>query len=454
VDRRISFKRLNERFAGNGVDLESAQKRVKMKAHRIIAGLLLVAATALAGEPANDSSSWPQFRGPGGLGQIKGKVPVSWSNEKNVAWKTAIPGTAWSSPVVALGKAWLSTSVANKAGGASLRLVGVDLKSGEIKDDVELFAITKLPTLHARNTPASPTPAVVGNRVIASFGADGVGCVDAATGKVLWRNDALKVNYQTGAASSPVPYKDWIILACDGADLQFAVALDAATGKEIWKTNRTAAVKHPPDQRRAFSSALVFNDGKQDQVVIPGAQRAYSYNPDTGEELWWVNYNGFSNVPRPVFANGLVYITTGFAAHELMAIRPDGKGDVTSTHVVWRSKKSVPSITTPVVVGSLLFMISDSGVLTCLDAKSGKMKWTERLQGQFTASPLFHGNTVYVFADNGSTVLFKAADSFEEIGSNQIKGKIQATPAAGGGGLLIRTDTMLYLLADTKSGSE
>ena len=423
-------------------------------AYPIFAGLLLFATTAHAGEPANDSSSWPQFRGPGGLGHINGNVPVAWSNDKNVAWKTAIPGKAWSSPVVALGKAWMSTSVATKAGGASLRLVGVDLKSGEIKHDVELFAVAKLPPLHARNTLASPTPAVVGNRVIASFGTDGVGCVDAGTGKVLWQNDSLKVKYETGAASSPVPYKNRIILACDGADLQFAIALDAATGTEIWKTNRPAAAKHPPDQRRAFSSALVFNDGKRDQVVIPGAQRVYSYDPDTGEELWWINYTGFSNVPRPVFANGLVYITTGFAARELMAIRPDGKGDVTSTHVVWRYKKGVPSITSPVVVGGLLFMISDKGVLTCLDAKTGRPKWTERLQGEFTASPLVHGNTVYVFADDGSTVLFNASDSFEQIGRNEITGKIQATPAAGGGGLLIRTDTMLYLLADTKHGGE
>jgi outer membrane protein assembly factor BamB len=424
-----------------------------MKTHLITAVLFLVAATVFAGETANESS-WPQFRGPGGLGHIKGQIPIAWSNEKNVAWKTAIPGTGWSSPVIALGKAWLSTSVSTKTGGASLRLVGVDLKSGEIKHDVELFAVAKLPPLHGRNTPASSTPAVVGNRVIASFGTDGVGCVDAGTGKVLWRNGSLKVDYQTGAASSPVPYKDRIIFPCDGADQQFAIALDASTGKEIWKTNRTAAAKHPPDQRRAFSSALVIDDGKQVQVVIPGAQRVYSYNPDTGEELWWINYDGFSNVPRPVFANGLVYVTTGFAAHELMAIRPDGKGDVTSTHVVWRSKKGVPSITSPVVVGISLFMISDKGVLTCLDAKTGKLKWTERLQGEYTASPLVHGNTVYVFADDGSTVLFKASDSFEQIGINHITGKIQATPAAGGGGLLLRTDTMLYLLANTKLAAE
>ena len=348
----------------------------------------------------------------------------------------------------------MSTSVATKAGGASLRLVGVDLKSGEIKHDVELFAVAKLPPLHARNTLASPTPAVVGNRVIASFGTDGVGCVETHRKGIVAKRLAQGEYTKPGPASSPVPYKNWIILPCDGADLQFAIALDSATGKEIWKTNRTAAAKHPPDQRRAFSSALVINDGKQYQVVIPGAQRVYSYNPDTGEELWWINYTGFSNVPRPVFANGLVYITTGFAAHELMAIRPDGKGDVTSTHVVWRHKKNVPTITSPVVVGGLLFMISDKGLLTCLDAKTGRPNWNQSckvnsprrrlsMETPFTCSPTM-----------ARRCCSKLRIHLNKSGRNKITGKIQATPAAGGGGLLIRTDTMLYLLAATKNGDE
>lgn len=408
----------------------------------------LLAATFAA---AADPSPWPQFRGPGGQGHVDSPIPIAWGEGKNVAWKTVIPGKGWSSPVAAGGKAWVTTAVpTGKGNGLSLRVVGMDLASGEVKHDVELFAIDQPPPLHARNTPASPSPAVVGDSVVASFGSDGVGAVDAATGKVLWRNDTLKVNYESGPGSSPVPYKGRVILPCDGADRQFVVALDAATGKEAWRTDRPAANAKPANERRAFSTPLVITVGGHDQVVVPGAQCVYSYDPDTGKELWRVTYTGFSNVPRPVFANGLVYVSSGYYAHELMAIRPDGKGDVTGTHVAWRYKKGVPNVPSPVVVGGRLFMVNDQGTATCLDAKTGAVKWTERLSGTYTASLLARGDTVYAFGDDGKAVLFKAADEYEEVGRNELPGRVQATPAAVPGGLLVRTEAALYLLAEPK----
>jgi outer membrane protein assembly factor BamB len=413
---------------------------------------LVLGGTVAAAEPGKDPSPWPQFRGPGGQGHIDSAAPTTWGEDKHVAWKAPVLGKGWSSPVVAGGKAWITSAVPGAGGSLSLRMVGVDLHSGEVKHNVELFAVAKPPALHARNTPASPTPAVVGNHVVASFGSDGVGCVDAGTGKVVWRSDSLKVNYETGPGSSPVPYKDLVILPCDGADAQFVVALKAASGEVAWKTERNGAAKKPNNERRAFSTPLVITVGKQDQVVIPGAQCVYSYEPQTGKELWRVTYTGFSNVPRPVFANGLVYVSSGFFAHELMAIRPDGQGDVTASHVVWRYRKGVPNVSSPVVVGSLLFMVSDQGVLTCLDGKSGEPKWTERLRGNYSASPLVRGSTLYAFADDGKAVLVKAGESFEQVGRNELAGRIQATPAAASGGLLVRTEGALYLLSDSRPG--
>lgn len=411
-----------------------------MKYGSILAGALLTAAA-----PAQSISPWPQFRGPDGQGHAPGSLPTSWGEKKNVAWKTPVPGKGWSSPVVAAGRAWVTTAV--PAGdGASLRLVGVDLRTGELKHDVELFTAAKLPALHARNTPASPTPAVVGDAVVASFGSDGVGAVDAATGKVLWRTDAFKVEYQTGPGSSPVPYKDRVILPCDGADAQFVVALHAATGKVLWKTERPAAAKRPDNERRAFSTPLVISAGGKDQVVAPGAQCVYSYDPDTGAELWRVAYTGFSNVPRPVVADGRVLVSSGYYAHELLAIRPDGRGDVTGSHIAWRQKKGVPNVPSPVVANGLVFLVNDQGLATCLDARTGAVKWTERLPGSYTASPLVAGDTVYAFADDGKAVLFKAADSYEEVARNDLPGRVQATPAAVDGGLLVRTDSALYLI--------
>ena len=419
-----------------------------MRLQWIGAAAALVA--CLASASAADPSPWPQFRGPGGQGRADTAIPTAWSETKNVAWKTPLAGKGWSSPVVAGGKAWVTAAVPT-AGGTSLRVVGVGLRSGKIEHDVELFAVAKVAPLHARNTPASPTAAVVGDAVVASFGSDGVGCVEATTGKVLWRNDTLKVNYESGPGSSPVPYKNLVIFPCDGADAQFVVALDAATGNEAWRTERPAALKRPPNERRAFSTPLVVTAGGKDQVVIPGAQCVYSYDPDSGKELWRVTYTGFSNVPRPVFANGLVYVSSGYFAHELMAIRPDGTGDVTATHVAWRFKKGVPNISSPVVAGGLLFMVSDQGTATCLDAKTGEVKWTERLPGTYTASLMVRGDTVCAFADDGKAVLFKAAAEFEQVGRNELGGRIQATPAAAGGGLIVRTDGALYLLTESKA---
>lgn len=416
-----------------------------MKARLLLT--LVWVATATAAAHADDT--WTQFRGPGGQGHVATDIPVTWGEDK-AEWKTPLKGKGWSSPVVGGGKVWVTAAVSGDKQLISLRAIGVDLKSGKIAHDVELFAVAKADPLHARNNPASPTPAIVGDRLIASFGSHGVGCLDVGTGKVLWRNDKLKVKYESGAGSSPVPYKDRVILPCDGADLQFVVALEAATGVVSWKTERPAATKKSGSERRAFSTPLVITVGKKDQVVIPGAQCVYSYDPDTGKELWRVTYTGFSNVPRPVFAEGLVYVSTGYFSHELMAIRPDGKGDVTDTHVTWRYKGGVPNVPSPLVVGGLLFMVSDQGIATCLDARTGEKKWTQRLNGNFTASLMARGNTIYAFADDGRATLFEAADKYKQVGRNELQGRIQATPAVVEGSLLIRTESSLYRLKGTK----
>jgi len=178
-------------------------------------------------------------------------------------------------------------------------------------------------------------------------------------------------------------------------------------------------------------------------VVIPGAFCVYSYDPMTGKEIWRAKYGGFSNVPRPVFAHGLVIVHGGFPTPEFVTIRPDGQGDVTKSHVVWKHKKNAPNVPSPVIVGEHLFMVSDAGIATCLEVKTGKLVWTQRLNGKFEASLLAHGNTLYAFDDSGETILFAAAAAYKELGRNVLKGTVQATPAVDGGYLYIRTDQRL-----------
>jgi outer membrane protein assembly factor BamB len=401
-----------------------------------------------AGQPevSYESAGWPQFRGPDGQGHVYGPMPTTWSESVNNKWSVAIPGKGWSSPVILEGKVWMTTAVAKPSGDQSLRAIAVDTESGKILHDIELFTVVKPKpkTLHARNCFASPTPVLEKGRLYAHFGCYGNACVDTTTGAILWKNETLVVDFDTGPASSPLLYKDRFICTYDGTDFQFVAGLSTVTGKVLWKTERPEAKdKKPADSRRAFCTPLLISVAGQDQVVIPGAFCVYSYDPLTGKEIWRAKYGGFSNVPRPVFAHGLVIAHSGFATPELVAIRPDGQGDVTKTHVVWKQRKNVPNVPSPVVVGEHLFMVADGGIATCLEFKTGKVVWTARLGGNFGASLLAHGNTLYAFDDNGTTTLFAAADTYKELGRNELKGIVQATPAVDGGYLYLRTDQRL-----------
>jgi hypothetical protein len=383
---------------------------------------------------------WPQFRGPDGQGHVAEKIPTSWS-DGTVAWKTPIPGKGWSSPVISgNGKIWVTTAAPGKGTAVEFRVLAMRWNTGEPVHDILVFTIPSKIKLHDRNTMATPTPVLDRNRLYTTFGTGGMAAIDTDTGKIVWKNETLELDYETGAAASPVLYKDKILMSCDSADEQFAVALNKETGEVVWKTERPSA-KKDKSSRRAFATPLVIRVGDKDQVVMPAAHCVYAYDPDTGKELWKVKYGGFSNVPRPVFAHGLVYVQTGFAPPELLAIRPDGSGDVTASHVVWRFKKAVPNVPSPVIVGDNLYMIADAGILTCLNAKTGASKWTQRLAGNYSSSPFAHGNEIYVTSDDGKTTIFEAGDSFKELGKNELSaGKVQASPAVAEGSLYFRTD--------------
>ncbi len=401
-----------------------------------------------ADEPngSNKSAGWPQFRGPDGQGHVTGPIPTTWSDSDNIKWSAAIPGKGWSSPVILDGKVWLTTAVATPSKDQSLRVIGLDTESGKILHDIELFKVVqpKPKTLHERNTFSSPTAFLEKGRLYAHFGCYGTGCVDTTMGAILWKNDTLVVDHETGPGSSPFLYKDRLICTYDGSDYQYVVGLSKLTGDVLWKTERPEAKdKKQADTRRAFCTPLLINVAGQDQLVIPGAFCCYCYEPMTGKEIWRAKYSGFSNVPRPVFADGLVIVCSGFTPPDMVAIRPDGQGDVTKTHVVWKQRKNAPNVPSPVVVGNRLFMVSDAGIASCLDVKTGYIIWTERLGGNFGASLMAHGDTLYAFGDSGKTTLFAAADTFKELGRNELEGKVQATPAVDGGYLYLRTDTRL-----------
>lgn len=395
--------------------------------------LCLVAAISARAE------QWPQFRGPTGQGQSSERgLPFEWSESRNVVWKTPVPGSGWSSPVVADGRIWLTTAV--KERGGSLRVLAFDADSGREVVNTQVFKPRHSDPLNAKNTLASPTPIVDGNRVYVHFGADGTAALDTA-GQVLW---TIRLSYdsQHGNGGSPVLYRGLLIVSCDGSDEAFVAAIDTQTGKIRWKTPR----RQPWDQ--AYTTPLVIRVGERDQVVSVGAYRAAAYDPDSGKELWRVSYaDGFSNVPRPVFGHGLVYIATGFQQPTLLAVRPDGSGDVTKTHVAWTLRRSAPLTPSPLIVGDELYLVNDGGIATCLDAKTGSIHWQQRLGGNFSASPLFADGRIYFSSEEGVTTVIAPGKEFRRLATNMLDGATLASIAVSGGSLFIRSHSHLYRIA-------
>jgi outer membrane protein assembly factor BamB len=385
---------------------------------------------------------WPEFRGPGGQGHAtQTGLPLQWSESQNVAWKVPVPGSGWSSPVVGGGRVWLTSAVGER--GASLRAIAFDLATGRELVNTEVFRLGTLTPINAKNSRASPTPVLDGDRVYVHFGADGTAALTAA-GELLWKA-RLPYDSQHGAGGSPVVLGDLLIFSGDGYDEAFLAALDKRTGKVRWKTRR----REPFSQ--AYTTPLVIRVGDRDQVVSVGAFRTAAYDPETGREIWRVSYgDGFSNVPRPVFGHGLVYITTGFHQPALIAVRPEGSGDVTRTHVAWTIGRGVPFTPSPLIVGDALYMVNDGGIASCLDAKTGAVRWQQRLGGAYSASPLFADGRIYFPAENGATTVIAPETPFRKLATNTLDGALLASMAAAGDSFIIRTDTHLYRIADMR----
>jgi outer membrane protein assembly factor BamB len=390
------------------------------------------------------ADDWPQFRGPTGQGLSNERgLPLQWSESLNVAWKTPVPGRGWSSPVVAGGRVWL-TSAIDDGRGASLRALAFDAESGREVVNVEVFRIADRRLLNFKNSHASPTPIVEGERVYVHFGAEGTAAITSA-GAVVWK---VRLPYQSqhGNGGSPILHGDLLIVNCDGSDEAFVAALDKRTGTVRWKTPRRV----PADQ--AYSTPLAIRVGDRDHIVSVGAFRAAAYDPDTGREIWRVRYDdGFSNVPRPVFGHGLVFITTGFQEPSLVAVRADGTGDITDTNIAWTLRRAAPLTPSPLLVGDELYTVNDVGIATCLDARSGETLWIQRLGGNYSASPVFADERIYFLSEEGVTTVITPGRTFHRLARNVLDGTILASMAIANQSMYIRSDTHLYRIARSPS---
>ncbi|HKE87719.1 MAG TPA: PQQ-binding-like beta-propeller repeat protein [Vicinamibacterales bacterium] len=406
--------------------------------------VLLSLAVAVTRVSAED---WPQFRGPTGQGHATERgLPLEWGESRNILWKTPVPGFGWSSPVVAGGKVWLTTVVETKEKrdrvSASLRALAFDVETGKELVNVEVFQIKDAGVINPKNSRASPTPIIDGDRVYVHFGADGTAAL-STSGQILW-TARLPYESQHGNGGSPIVYRDLLIVNCDGNGGEaYVAALDTATGKIRWKTPR----RKPADQ--AYSTPLVITVGDRDEVVSAGAYRAAAYDPLTGQEIWRVSYgDGFSNVPRPVFGNGLVYIATGFQTPSLIAVRPEGKGDVTRTNVAWTITRGAPYTPSPLLIGEDFYYVSDTGVLSLADASTGKIAWQQRLGGNYSASPVFADGRIYFQSEEGETTVIAPGKEFKKLAVNRLDGYTLASMAVSGGSLFIRSHSHLYRIGE------
>jgi len=382
---------------------------------------------------------WPQFRGPNSDGHADQETaPLVWSDTSNIRWKTDIPGLGWSSPVVSSNSVWLTTAV-EQDGRLSLRCLRLSRSDGSVIWSKEVRLLKNIPPIHSKNSHASPTPILNGSRLFVHFGTHGTACLNADDGTLLWRNTDIAYPPVHGSGGSPVLAENHLILICDGSSSPFVIALDSATGQIRWKTPRsiTGRVNH------SFATASLLKSGQRTLVLAPGPDHLAAYDLKSGSEVWHVRADGWSAVPQPVVTADLVIYNHDYDNPELIAVRHGGSGDVTESHIAWRLKRGAPSTPSPLLVDGKLFLVSDTGIASCVNASDGSVYWTKRLGGNFSASPVYADQRVLFLSEDGKATWVKPTTEFHVIAECRVTGRTFATPAFSRGEMLLRTESAL-----------
>ena len=392
---------------------------------------------------ASATDHWAEFRGPNGTGlALDADLPVKFGENENVTWKTPIHGWGHSSPVVWGDQVWMVTATED---GLKMSAICVNAKTGKVVYDLPLFENESVsPDQHAANSFASCTPVIEQGRVYCHFGHYGTACIDTATGKVVWQRRDIAVDEYRGPASSPILFENLLIVNCDGVDVQFVIALDKRTGKTVWKTDRTIDYgTEVGDLKKGYGTPSLIEVNGQLQLVSPTAVETITYDPRTGKELWRVRHGGMNAAARPLYEDGLVYIAAGKDDSSLVVVKP-GKGDLTKSGVEWKSGKGVSQKPSPLLINGRLFMISDTGVASCRDSKTGEIIWQERIGGDFWASPVSDGKKIFCFSKEGKVPVFAVSDEFKLLADNQFEEGFHSTPAIVGNTMFLRSRHHLY----------
>jgi outer membrane protein assembly factor BamB len=384
-----------------------------------------------------DDSDVPSWRGLAGDGRFAAASVTHWSPSENVLWKAAVPGRGHSTPVLCGEHVLLTTS--DDAASRQL-LLAYDRKSGERLWE-SLIHEGNLPRRHNKNSHASASPACDGQHVYCVF-INGdqlwVTAVDMQ-GQQAWQTAVGEFTSEHGYGSSPVLYQSLIIVNGDNLSNSFVAAIDRGTGKVVWSTTRRTSGRHG-----SYATPVVAHLGGRDQLLLSGSHSTSSYHPDTGALLWTCEGPAEVTACTPAFSEDLVFSSGGYPEKELLAIRPDGSGDVSASHIAWRTSKGVTYVPSPLYHDGLLYVVNDGGFATCFDAKTGGQVWQERLDGSFSASPVLAGDAVLVTNEAGTTYVFRAGRTFELIATNKLESGGFASPVVSSGRIYLRTDNALY----------
>ena len=394
---------------------------------------------------------WTHFRG-SGLDAIvlEEGFPVEWDAETNIAWRIPVPGNGWSSPLVYGNQIWLTTEQDRE-----MRALCYDWETGAMIHDLLVFHPDTLYRKHSINTYATPTGAIEEGVVYVHFGRYGTACLERETGAMLWKRTDLQCEHIQGPGSSLFIYRDKLIVHMEGSDVQYIAALDKETGATLWRTERPREVydRLSPIGKKAYTTPIIVHVDGRDLLISNGSAACIAYDPETGKEVWRIIQGEDSTISMPVESDGTLFFYTSFVVDEgdkyceLLAVDPDGKGDIGATHIKWRLRSPILQLPTPVVYNGLLYTVDSRSLLSCLDAGTGATLWSEKLRGKYNSSPVYAGGNIYLSSTRGSTLVFKADRHYTEVAENSLEGEIWATPAFTGGGILIRTSRFLYKIA-------
>lgn len=401
----------------------------------------------------SEKQNWTHFRGSNMDGHANVELaPLSWSDTENIVWKVPVNGLGYSSPVVYGNQIWLTSATED---GTEFYTYCFDFESGKLLDEKKLFTSDEPQHIHATNSYATPTPCIEDGFVYVHYGTFGTACINTNNFEVVWKRNDMPCDHMQGPASSPILYKNKLIVHLEGTEDPYVIALDKKTGKTIWKSVRPAEIYDSlePVFRKSFHTPIVINVNGKDQLISNSSFMCFAHDIETGEVIWTIEYGFDSTVSQPLYYDGLVYVNSGWIFEDnkpfytkQFAVDPTGTGDVTKTHVKWMYDDEVPQIPTPVIVDGYMYMVHDRGMASCLDAKTGEVIWKEKLKGNFNASPIYAAGNIYFMNVKGFCTIIKPGNTFKKIAENDIKETVKAMPVFIGNNMILRSDKYLYMI--------